>query len=198
MASSSASRASRSAPVRVGGSSCGGLTSPVRTFTTPRKSGPSPTGRNAAATGPFRLARTSASTVKKSARSRSILFTTTTRGMPKRSAVAQARSVPTSTPPTALTSTSTLSAARMPPRISRTKSAKPGVSSTVTSVPSWVRRSTPVWIENPCAFSASVWSLRVVPSSTRPMREMTPLRCSRASASVVFPVPLCAARLTMR
>ncbi len=74
------------------------------------------------------MLRISSSAFSGSARSRSILFTNTTLGRPSSSARCHTRSVCTSTPSGADTSTTAASAAIMEKRVSKMKLPSPGVS----------------------------------------------------------------------
>src|SRR5262249_59504201 len=64
-----------------------------------------------------------------------------------------------------------------------------GVSSRFTLTPPCTSGATVKLTERCCLISTSSKSLTVVPSSTRPMRWMTPVAVSSASTSVVFPEP---------
>ena len=73
---------------------------------------------------------------KKSARSRSSMFTNTSRARPSESARRQSRSVWTSTPMTALTTKTAASTTRSAASVSATKLGSPGVSIMLTLRPS--------------------------------------------------------------
>src|SRR5713101_4607393 len=142
--------------------------------------------------------RIASSVRKKSARSRSSMFTTTTRARPRSAERCQTRPVPTSTPITPLTTMTTPSTTRSAAIVSPWKPASPGVSirlilrscqSTWQSV-----AASDIWRR--C--SSSSQSEAVVPCSTVPSRFVAPDWKSIASTSEVFPVPRWPATATLR
>ena len=92
-------------------------------------------------------------------------------------------------PEEASTAISAASAAAQPSTTSPSKSGKPGVSMRLMRTPFHSIASTEAEIEYWCFFSSSSKSETVLPSSTRPRREMWPAQRSIASASVVLPAP---------
>ena len=95
---------------------------------TPRTSCSEPIGISVATTWGPKASLSESSARKKSARSRSSMLTNTSRARPSSSARLQRRSVWTSTPITALTTTTAASTTRRAPSVSATKLGSPGVS----------------------------------------------------------------------
>src|SRR5919204_202794 len=133
--------------------------------------------------------RSCSSARKKSARSRSSMFTSTRRGSSSCSARSHPRLVCTSTPITALTTTSAPSTTRSAATVSPPKPASPGVSIRLILRPChsrWQREAVRD-IRRRC--SSSSQSEVVVPCSTAPSRLIAPAWKSIASTSEVLPVP---------
>src|SRR5215211_6037761 len=135
---------------------------------------------------------------KKSARSRSSMFTYTRRATPSSSARCHRRWVPTSTPMTALTTNTADSATRSAPRASAMKDGSPGVSIRLTLTPCQSNEASDAEIDIPRAFSSSSESETVVPSATEPSRVVAPASNSSASCSDVFPLPRWPTNATLR
>src|SRR5581483_8485006 len=134
-------------------------------------------------------ARTASSTRKKSARSRSSMFTNTTRDNSYSSARFQTRLVLTSTPITALTTTSAPSTTRSAAYVSAWKPASPGQSTRLI-----LRSCQSMWTSAPESdiwrlCSSSSQSAAVVPASIVPSLFVFPAWKRIASASEVFPTP---------
>jgi hypothetical protein len=142
--------------------------------TIPRTSCSEPIGISVATTCWPKAALSDSSARKKSARSRSSMLTKTSRGSPSSSARLQSRSVWTSTPITALTTTTAASTTRSAPSASATKLGSPGVSIMFTLRPSCSNEVTAAPIDIARACSSSSKSQTVDPSSTRPSRLTTP------------------------
>ena len=126
------------------------------------------------------------------------MLTTTTRDRPPSAARRQTRPVPTSTPITALTTTSAPSVTVNAAIVSPWKPASPGVSSRLIFRPSqsaWQSEVDSV-IWRLC--SSSSQSVTVVPDSTVPSRLTAPDWNSIASVSDVFPVPRWPTTATLR
>src|SRR5690242_18083671 len=126
------------------------------------------------------------------------MFTKTTRGRSSASARAQTRLVCTSTPITALATTSAPSTTRSAATVSPAKPASPGASIRLILRPC---HSTCVSDEasDICRrCSSSSQSEVVVPPSTVPSRLIAPAWKSIASTSDVFPVPRCPVTATLR
>src|SRR4051794_16521601 len=135
---------------------------------------------------------------KKSARSRSSMFTKTTRATSSSSARCHRRLVETSTPMTALTTKTAASHTRRDPRASATKLGSPGVSMRLIlrSCHSKEFSAAPIDIWRDCS-SASA-SETVLPSATEPSRLVAPAWNSRASCREVFPLPRWPTSATLR
>ena len=142
--------------------------------------------------------RSASSVRKKSARSRSSMFTKTTRASPRSSASFHARDVPTSTPMTADTTTSAPSTTRAAQRNSPWKLGSPGTSTRLTFRSCHVVCSSDTEIESRRLCSSSSESETVVPPSTVPRRLIAPVWKSSASTSEVFPVPRWPTTATLR
>ena len=135
--------------------------------------------------------RAASSARKKSARSRSSMFTKMTRDSSYSSARAQTRAVLTSTPITPLMTTSAPSTTRSAAYVSAWKPASPGQSITLILRPcqsAWASApESDIWRR----FSSSSQSVTVVPCSIEPSRFVRPAWKSIASTSEVFPTPRC-------
>src|SRR5215217_3726294 len=135
---------------------------------------------------------------KKSARSRSSMFTYTSRATPSSWARCHSRWVPTSTPSTPLTTKTADSHTRSAPSASAMNDGSPGVSMRLTLVSRHSNDASEAEIDIPRAFSSSSESETVVPSATEPSRVVAPAACSNASCSDVFPLPRWPTRATLR
>ena len=137
---------------------------------TPRTSCSAPIGISVAtACGPNALL--SASSVrKKSARSRSSMFTNTMRAMSSSAARCQSRTVESSTPITASTTKIADSQTRSAPSASATKLGSPGVSRRLILRPCHSNDESAAEIDIWRCFSSSSASDTVVPSTTDPIR----------------------------
>ena len=126
------------------------------------------------------------------------MFTKTTRGRSSDSARDQTRLVCTSTPITALATTSAPSTTRSAATVSPAKPASPGASIRLILRPCHSRwqidEASDIWRR--C--SSSSQSEVVVPPSTVPRRLIAPAWKSIASTSDVFPVPRCPVTATLR
>src|SRR6476619_6170053 len=126
------------------------------------------------------------------------MFTKTTRGRSSDSARFQTRLVCTSTPITALATTSAPSTTRSAAIVSPVKPASPGASIRLILRPCHSRwqidEASDIWRR--C--SSSSQSEVVVPASTVPRRLIAPAWKSIASTSDVFPVPRCPVTATLR
>ena len=111
---------------------------------------------------------------------------------------AQTRSVCTSTPATASTTTRAASVTRSVAPVSLRKLPKPGVSTRLTLVP--CQSSQAGVAASVClrAMASSSKSVGAVPSSTRPSRVVAPAVNSRAEMSWVLPEPLWPTTATLR
>ncbi len=136
--------------------------------------------------------------LKKSARSRSSMFTNTTRERPASSARCQWRLVWTSTPITALTVKRAPSTTRSAAIASPWNPASPGVSIRLILRPCHSRWATDAERDIWRRCSSSSQSLTVDPDSTVPRRFVAPDWKSSASTSDVFPVPRCPTTATLR
>src|SRR5215217_6671706 len=135
---------------------------------------------------------------KKSARSRSSMFTKTSRATPSSEARAHNRWVETSTPITALTTNTADSHTRRAPSASAMNDGSPGVSIRLTLMSRHSKDASAAEIDMPRVFSSSSESDTVVPSATVPSRFVAPASNSRASCSDVFPLPRWPTRATLR
>ena len=143
-------------------------------------------------------ARSCSSVRKKSARSRSSMFTNTTRARPRSAASFQARDVPTSTPMTPETVTRAPSTTRAVVRSSPWKLGSPGTSIRLSLRSCQVACSRDIEIESWRLCSSSSESETVVPDSTVPSRLTAPDWKRSASTSDVFPVPRWPTTATLR
>ncbi len=142
--------------------------------TTPSSSCSEPIGISVATTCGPKEALSESRVRKKSARSRSSMFTKIRRARPSWSARCHIRSVVTSTPITPLTTTTAPSQARRAASASATKPASPGVSTRLTLRSSQRSEARLAAIDIWRAFSSGAESETVVPSATEPMRERFP------------------------
>src|SRR5919204_2164656 len=135
---------------------------------------------------------------KKSARSRSSMFTNTSRARSSSAARCHSRAVLTSTPITALTTNTADSHTRRALRASATKLGSPGVSIRLILRPCHSNDASAAEIDICRCCSSSSPSETVVPSVTAPRRLVTPASNSSASCSEVLPVPRCPTSATLR
>src|SRR6266511_2197992 len=165
---------------------------------TPRTSCSEPIGISVATTCEPKASLSESRVRKKSARSRSSMFTNTRRARPPSSARLHSRSVWTSTPITALTTTTAASTTRRAASVSATKLGSPGVSIRLILRSPYSKEATlaPMDMERSCSSGSK--SETVVPSSTRPSRLITPASNSSASQRLVFPLPRWPIRATLR
>ena len=135
---------------------------------------------------------------KKSARSRSSMFTKISRARPSSSARSQSRWVPTSTPITALATNTALSQTRSAASASAMKLGSPGVSIRLILRPSHSNEARLAAIDISRAFSSGAASETVVPSATEPSRLIAPAWKRSASFNEVFPLPRWPTKATLR
>src|SRR3954454_798824 len=135
---------------------------------------------------------------KKSARSRSSMFTNSSRARSSSSARCHSRVVETSTPITALTTKMADSQTRRAPSASATNDGSPGVSRRLTLRSSHSNEDRAAEIDIWRAFSSLSASDTVVPSTTEPSRLTAPAWWRSASCSDVLPEPRCPTRATLR
>ena len=95
----------------------------------------------------------------------------------------------TSTPITALTTTTAASTTPRPASVSATKLGSPGVSIKLILRSPYSNEATLAPIDIPRSCSSGSKSETVVPSSTRPNRLITPASNSSASQRLVLPLP---------
>src|SRR5215216_956943 len=165
---------------------------------TPRISCAEPIGISVATTcGPNALLSDS-SVRKKSARSRSSMFTKIRRATPSSDARCQSRCVETSTPMTPLTTKTADSHTRRAPSASATNEGSPGVSIRLTLTSRHWKEASDAEIDIPRAFSSSSASDTVVPSITVPRRVVAPASNRSASCSEVLPLPRWPTSATLR
>ena len=169
-----------------------------RRSTIPLTSCSTPIGRWTATQRVENVFRSCSSTRKKSARSRSSMFTKRTRARPSSSDLAHTRLVCTSTPMTAETTISVPSTTRSAEIVSPWKLGSPGVSIRLIFRPCHSRwhRAAEIDICRRC--SSSSQSATVEPCSIEPSRLTAPAWKSIASTSEVFPVPRCPVTATLR
>ncbi len=141
---------------------------------------------------------TAASTLKKSARSRSSMFTKTTRDSPSSSARFQTRAVFTSTPITPERTTRAPSTTRSDATVSAWKPESPGVSIRLILRPCQSRLQSAAERDIWRRCSSSSQSATVLPASIAPSRFVFPAWKSRASTSEVLPVPRWPTTATLR
>ena len=135
---------------------------------------------------------------KKSARSRSSMFTKIRRATPSSAARVHSRWVETSTPITPLTTNTADSHTRSAPSASAMNDGSPGVSIRLTFTSRQANDASAAEIDIPRACSSWSESDTVVPSATVPSRVVAPASNSRASCSDVFPLPRWPTRATLR
>ena len=135
---------------------------------------------------------------KKSARSRSSMFTKTSRARPSAWARLHSRSVCTSTPITALTTTTAASTTRRLASVSAMKLDSPGVSIRLILRPECSNEATlaPIDISRSCSSGSE--SETVVRAWTDPRRFTIPASKRSASLRLVLPVPRWPIRATFR
>ena len=126
---------------------------------------------------------------KKSARSRSSMFTKIIRARSSSCARAHRRRVETSAPITPLTTKTADSQTRIAPSASATKLGSPGVSMRLILRSSQSKELSDREIDILRACSSGSESETVVPSITDPSRFVAPASNSSASCSDVFPLP---------
>src|SRR4051794_13610630 len=165
---------------------------------TPRTSCSEPIGISVATTWGPKAVLSESSVRKKSARSRSSMFTKTRRATPSSAARAHRRWVETSTPMTPLTTNTADSHTRSAPRASAMNEGSPGVSIRFTLVSRQSKDASAAEIDIPRAFSSSSESDTVVPSATVPSRVVAPASNNKASCNDVFPLPRWPTRATLR
>src|SRR5919204_5207310 len=165
---------------------------------TPRTSCSEPMGISVATTWEPKASLSESRARKKSARSRSSMLTNTSRARPSPSARRHRRSVCTSTPITALITTTAASTTRSAASVSAMKLGSPGVSIRLILRSANSNEATLAPIDISLSFSSGSKSQTVVPSSTRPRRLVTPASNSRASQRLVLPLPRCPIRATLR
>ena len=135
---------------------------------------------------------------KKSARSRSSMFTKMRRARPSSWARCQSRSVVTSTPITPLTTNTAPSHTRSEARASARKLGSPGVSTRLILRSSQRNDERLAEIDISRDFSSGAESDTVVPSATEPSRLSAPASNKRASFTDVFPLPRWPTKATLR
>ena len=165
---------------------------------TPRSSCSAPIGISVAtACGP-KLSLSCSSVRKKSARSRSSMFTKISRERPSSLARSHSRSVFTSTPITPFTTNTALSHTRSAAIASATNDGSPGVSIRLTLRSSHANDARLEAIDICRAFSSGAESDTVVPSATEPRRLTAPASYRSASFRDVFPLPRWPTNATLR
>ena len=168
---------------------------------TPRTSCSEPIGISVATTCGPKAALSESSVRKKSARSRSSMFTKTRRATPSScGALPQALRARPRRPSRALThEDGRLADAQRAERVGDEATARPGVSiRLILRVAATRTRPARAEIDISRAFSSSSESETVVPSVTEPSRVIAPASNSRASCSDVFPLPRWPTRATLR
>ena len=165
---------------------------------TPRSSCSAPIGISVATTCGPNAALSPSSVRKKSARSRSSMFTYTSRATPSSLARCHRRCVETSTPSTPLITNTADSHTRSAPRASATKEGSPGVSIRLTLTSRQAKEASDAEIDIPRDCSSSSASETVVPSATVPIRVVAPASNRSASCSEVFPLPRWPTSATLR
>ena len=165
---------------------------------TPRTSCSEPIGISVATTCWPNADLSDSSVRKKSARSRSSMFTNTSRARSSSAARCHSLVVCTSTPITALTTNTADSLTRRAPSASATKLESPGVSIRLTFLSCHSNEARAAEIDICRDFSSGSESETVVPSRTDPSRLMTPAWNSSASCSEVLPLPRWPTSATLR
>src|SRR3954452_19664101 len=135
---------------------------------------------------------------KKSARSRSSMFTNRMRARPRSDARSQRRLALTSMPITPLTTNTAPSQTRSAQSASATKLGSPGVSIRLILRSSQRNELRPAEIDISRAFSSEAESETVVPSATEPSRLTAPAVNRSASFTEVFPLPRWPSKATLR
>ena len=135
---------------------------------------------------------------KKSARSRSSMFTKTKRATCSSCARSHRRRVETSTPITPFTTNTADSHTRSAPSASAMNDGSPGVSMRLTLTSRHSNEASDAEMDMPRDFSSSSASETVVPSATEPSRFVAPASNIKASCSDVFPLPRWPTRATLR
>src|SRR3954447_2017340 len=165
---------------------------------TPRSSCSEPIGISVAtACGP-KLSLSWSSVRKKSARSRSSMFTKIRRARPSSLARCHSRSVFTSTPITPFTTNTADSQTRSAAMASAMNEGSPGVSTRLTFLSSHENDARLEAIDICRAFSSGAESDTVVPSATEPRRLIAPASYRSASFRDVFPLPRWPTKATLR
>src|SRR5215208_3399997 len=164
----------------------------------PRISCSEPIGISVATTCGPKAAFRESSVRKKSARSRSSMFTYTSRATPSSCARCHRRWVATSTPITALTTNTADSHTRSAPSASAMKDGSPGVSIRLTFTSRHSNEASDAEIDMPRDFSSSSESETVVPSATEPSLVVAPASNRSASCSDVLPLPRWPTNATLR
>src|SRR3954453_21939283 len=135
---------------------------------------------------------------KKSARSRSSMFTNRTRASPRSEARSQSRLVLASAPMTPLTTKTALSQTRSAQSASATKLGSPGVSIRLTLRSSQRNEDRLPGIDISRAFSSGAEAETVVPPPPEPSRLTAPAVNNSASFTEVFPLPRWPTNATLR
>src|SRR3954471_18314210 len=164
----------------------------------PRISCSAPIGISVATTCGPKASLSDSSARKKSARSRSSMFTKTSRATPSSCARSHRRRVETSTPITPLITKTADSHTRSAPSASAMKLGSPGVSMRLTLTSRHSKEASDAEIDMPRAFSSSSASETVVPSATEPSLVVAPASNNKASCNDVFPLPRWPTRATLR
>src|SRR5215207_4902971 len=141
---------------------------------------------------------TESSARKKSARSRSSMFTNRMRASPSSEARSQRRLVVTSAPITPLITNTAPSHTRSAHSASATKLGSPGVSIRLILRSSQRNEEKLAEIDISRAFSSGAESDTVVPSATEPSRLIAPAVNRSASLTEVFPLPRWPTKATLR
>ena len=165
---------------------------------TPRTSCSGPIGISVATTCGPKDSLSGSSVRKKSARSRSSMFTKISRDSPSSSARCQSRSVLTSTPITPFTTNTAPSHTRRAAIASAMNLGSPGVSIRLILRSSHRNEARLEAIDIWRAFSSAAESETVVPSATEPRRLIAPASNRSASFSDVFPLPRWPTKATLR
>ena len=165
---------------------------------TPSRSCSAPIGISVATTWGPKEALSCSSARKKSARSRSSMFTNSMRAMSSSAARAHSRVAVTSTPITALITNTADSQTRSAPSASATKLGSPGVSIRLILRSCHSKEFSAAEIDICRACSSGSASETVLPSGTEPSRVVAPASNNRASCSAVFPDPRWPTRTTLR
>src|SRR5687767_5569555 len=135
---------------------------------------------------------------KKSARSRSSMFTNRSRARPSSDARSHSRAVVTSTPMTPFTTKTAPSTTRSAASASATKLGSPGVSIRLSLRSSQRNEERLAEIDISRDFSSGAESDTVVPSATEPSRLIAPASNRSASFTDVLPLPRWPTNATLR